>query len=251
MSILIQLKSIGKPPSPGDLNRLVTDGISRSLEFVLYHILYHNMLCLCSRFVLKKEASIVDKEKWICYAGQVRRELSVEVKVIRSTRRKKTVEARLESGTLVVRAPAAISEADLRPIIDKFKAKLNKKLQRQQRKGDNTLETRAQHLNRRYFKGRLSWGSIRYVTNQHKRFGSCTPSYGTIRISQRVARMPDWVRDYVIVHELAHLIEPNHSRAFWKLVNRYPKAERARGYLMAIGMEADEEGEQPTDSVTS
>jgi hypothetical protein len=73
------------------------------------------------------------------------------------------------------------------------------------------------------------------------RFGSCSPSQGTIRISHRVAAMPAWVRDYVIVHELAHLVEPNHSRAFWDVVNRYTKTERARGYLIAIGMEADEE----------
>jgi predicted metal-dependent hydrolase len=129
----------------------------------------------------------------------------------------------------------------LAPIIDNLKAKVEKKLRRHQQKSDQTLEARAQELNRRYFGRKLTWQSIRYVTNQKKRFGSCTSSYGTIRISHRVQRMPAWVRDYVLVHELAHLIEPNHSRAFWDLVNRYPKTERARGYLMAIGMEADDE----------
>jgi predicted metal-dependent hydrolase len=165
----------------------------------------------------------------------------MEVKIIRSRRRKKTVEGRLESGVLVVRAPAGISDADLAPIIDNLKGKVEKKLRRHQQKSDQALETRAQELNRRYFSRKLTWQSIRYVTNQNKRFGSCSPSYGTIRISHRVERMPAWVRDYVLVHELAHLIEPNHSRAFWDLVNRYPKTERARGYLMAIGMEADDE----------
>jgi len=166
---------------------------------------------------------------------------NVEIKVVRSKRRKKTVEARLESGVLVVRAPAAISKAELNPIIEKLKARVEKKQRRRQFKSDASLEARARELNRRYFDGVLIWGSIRYVTNQDKRFGSCTPSQGTIRISHRVAGMPAWVRDYVIVHELAHLVESNHSRAFWDLVNRYPKTERARGYLIAIGMEADEE----------
>jgi predicted metal-dependent hydrolase len=165
----------------------------------------------------------------------------VEVKIIRSKRRKKTVEARLESGVLVVRAPVAISDAELAPMIEKLKAKVEKKLRRHQRQSDEALEARARELNRRYFDGKLTWGSIRYVTNQNKRFGSCTPNYGTIRISHRVEHMPAWVRNYVIVHELAHLVEPNHSRAFWDLVNRYPKTERARGYLMAIGLEEDEE----------
>ena len=165
----------------------------------------------------------------------------MEVKVVRSKRRKKTVEARLESGVLVVRAPAAISDAELSPIIEKLKAKLEKKQRRRQFQGDASLESRARELNRRYFDGTLTWASIRYVTNQNKRFGSCTPSQGTIRISDRVEQMPAWVRDYVVVHELAHLVEPNHSRAFWGLVNRYPKTERARGYLIAIGMETDEE----------
>jgi predicted metal-dependent hydrolase len=165
----------------------------------------------------------------------------VEVKVVRSRRRKKTVEARLESGVLVVRAPAAISDTQLKPIIEKLKARIEKKQHRRQFKSDTSLAERAHELNKRYFDGKLIWSSIRYVTNQNKRFGSCTPSQGNIRVSHRVERMPAWVRDYVIVHELAHLVEPNHSRAFWSLVNRYPRTERARGYLIGIGMEADEE----------
>ena len=75
------------------------------------------------------------------------------------------------------------------------------------------------------------------MTNQNSRFGSCTPEDATIRLSHRLATMPVWVRDYVLVHELAHLIEGNHGKRFWKLVNRYPLTERARGYLMAVGME--------------
>ena len=66
-----------------------------------------------------------------------------------------------------------------------------------------------------------------------QRWGSCTPTLGTIRISTRLAKFPDWVIDYVIAHELAHLDVPDHSDAFWELTNRYPKAERAIGYLIA------------------
>ena len=66
-------------------------------------------------------------------------------------------------------------------------------------------------------------------------------SRGAIRISVRVAQFPSWVRDYVIVHELAHLRHPGHTPSFWALVNRYPRAERARGYLIAKS--GDEEAE--------
>lgn len=78
------------------------------------------------------------------------------------------------------------------------------------------------------------------MSNQNKRHGSCAPGRGTIRISHRLATMPRFVLDYVIVHELAHLAQPNHGREFWLLVNQYPKTERARGYLMAAGLENEE-----------
>jgi predicted metal-dependent hydrolase len=108
------------------------------------------------------------------------------------------------------------------------------------------LARRAAELNRQYFGGKLKWREIRYVANQQRRYGSCTPVTGTIRISHRVATMPVWVRDYVIVHELAHLQEANHGPRFWRLVNRYPRVERARGYLICLGLEA--EGDEPGET---
>lgn len=160
----------------------------------------------------------------------------MRVRVIRSKKRKKTVSGRLEDGVVVVRAPAKLSDAELRPILTKLVAKVER-AEAKKRLDDGALERLARELNRRYFDGRLRWQSIRWVTNQNTRFGSCTAGKGTIRISHRVANMPTFVRDYVIVHELAHLKHANHSGAFWDLVSRYPRTERARGYLMAVGLE--------------
>jgi predicted metal-dependent hydrolase len=79
--------------------------------------------------------------------------------------------------------------------------------------------------------------SIRWVENQGTLWGSCTPENGTVRISSRLAGEPLWVLDYVVVHELAHLREPGHGPDFQAIVSRYPRAERAIGYLMAKGLE--------------
>ena len=148
--------------------------------------------------------------------------------------------ARVVNGVCEIRAPARLSDAELEPIVHKLVERLQNKRERQAL-SDAKLEGVAKSLNRRYFDGKLRWQSVKWVTNQKKRVGSCTHSNGTIRISHRVASMPAFVRDYVIVHELAHLAEPNHGPAFWKLVARYPRAERARGYLMALGAESLEE----------
>jgi predicted metal-dependent hydrolase len=141
-------------------------------------------------------------------------------------------------GTLVVRVPAGLSASEETRLVDSLARKVLHKV----RKAEGNLPDlarRSADLNRRYFNGKLKVREIRWVTNQRHRYGSCTPSTATIRISDRLATMPLWVLDYVLVHELAHLLEPNHSAAFWQLVNRYPLTERARGYLIAIGLEAE------------
>ena len=81
---------------------------------------------------------------------------------------------------------------------------------------------------------------IRWSDQMNSRWGSCTPGTGTIRISTRIGRFPDWVIDYVIVHELAHLEVADHSPAFWRLANRFPRAERAIGYLIAKTGDVDD-----------
>jgi hypothetical protein len=163
----------------------------------------------------------------------------VTITVLRSAQRQKTVSLEVVDGRYLLRAPAGLPAGELKALAGRLVARLAGRRRRDQLNGDDALRRRADELNRRYFGGRLRLNAIRYVTNQNRRYGSCTPSQGTIRISDSVARLPDWVRDYVLVHELAHLAEANHGPAFWRLVNRYPLTERARGYLMALGMEED------------
>jgi predicted metal-dependent hydrolase len=181
-----------------------------------------------------------------CYHAQMdvddrKRSAEPVLRVIRSARRRSTISARLvENGTVLeVLAPARISDAELAPAVEKLKARVLRQAAKRATADDKELARRAAELSREYLGGRLRWQEIRYVTNQQRRFGSCTPASGTIRISHRVATLPVWVRDYVIVHELAHLAEANHGPRFWKLVERYPRTERARGYLMALGLEGE------------
>ena len=103
---------------------------------------------------------------------------------------------------------------------------------------DGSLQKRAQEINNQFFGGTLEF-EIQYVTNQTSKFGCCDTRKKRIRISDRVARMPYWVQDYVLIHELAHLEYPNHSKQFWAKVNQYRYVERAKGYLIAVGMMTD------------
>jgi predicted metal-dependent hydrolase len=165
------------------------------------------------------------------------------VELVRSTRRRRTISARLDGNRLIVQVPAGLTRAEEQAWAEKLGSRILAARRRRELNTDGDLAARARELNARYFGGRLEYAEIRYVTNQQHRFGSCTPSQGTIRISDRVAKLPAWVRDAVIVHELAHLAEASHSARFWSLANRYPLMERARGYLIALGLDDDPSGE--------
>ncbi len=162
----------------------------------------------------------------------------MEVEVIRSAKRRKTVSAREVGGVIRVSIPARMSKAEERRHV----AELIARLERRRSSGGIDLDERARVLASRLRLPRPD--SIRWVDNQDHRWGSCTPDRRTVRLSSRLAGFPLWVVDYVIVHELAHLVEPGHTPSFWTIVNRYPKAERARGYLMAKGLDGDGDGDE-------
>ena len=134
-------------------------------------------------------------------------------------------------GVLQVSIPSWMSKADE----DRHVAEMLRRMERRSESTVIDLTARARDLAGAH---QLPMPvSIRWVDNQEWRWGSCTPSDGTIRISNRLAAEPAWVLDYVIVHELAHLSVPGHGPDFWALVDRYPRTERARGFLMARGLE--------------
>jgi predicted metal-dependent hydrolase len=156
------------------------------------------------------------------------------VEVIRSKKRRKTVSARIVDGKIVVRMPLGMTAAQEAEYVKDLSAKL----QRKHVSGTADLTERARVLAKRYDLPEPA--SIRWVSNQSSRWGSCTPSTREIRISDRIAGFPDWVVDAVVVHELAHLVHRHHSAAFWKLANRYPKTERAYGFLIAKQLTDDD-----------
>jgi predicted metal-dependent hydrolase len=120
---------------------------------------------------------------------------------------------------------------------EEMRRRLERRMYRS-RPSDERLAERAHVLNDRHFGGRLRWSSIQFAELSHL-WGSCTFTSGAIRIARRAASLPDFVVDYLIVHELAHLVQSDHGPAFHELEGRYPLTERARGYLMAIDHAVD------------
>jgi predicted metal-dependent hydrolase len=151
----------------------------------------------------------------------------VQVVVIRSPKRRKTAQARMVDGRLEVRIPGRASAAEERRLVELFR----RRFERATVAEGIDLAGRAKALARRYELPEPS--EIRWVSNQSQRWGSCTPSTGVIRISDRMAGFPTWVVDHVILHELAHLVELHHGPAFSAIVARNPLGERAEGYLLA------------------
>lgn len=149
----------------------------------------------------------------------------MEVEVTRSVRRKKTVQARVVEGVLHVAIPAHFTQRQEAEWVEK----MTERVQREAPPMD--LTARAATLANRF--GLPQPTEIVWSNRQNTQWGSCTPTTGRVRIARQVAVFPAWVVDYVIVHELAHLVEANHSKAFWELVDQYPLSERARGFLIA------------------
>jgi predicted metal-dependent hydrolase len=163
------------------------------------------------------------------------------VEVRRSARRRRTVAAFWEDGTAVVAIPAHFSGAQEREWVHRMLEKLRtqgtrgpKAAGRRRTANDAGLAAHAAELSARYLGGRAVPASVRWVTNQNSRWGSATPSEGTIRLSHKLQQMPQWVIDYVLLHELAHLLVAAHNAAFWRLLAAYPETERAKAFLEGV-----------------
>jgi len=140
------------------------------------------------------------------------------------------VSAYRDGDTVIVLMPAHIPRNDEAEWVNEMVRRLDRG-DRRRRPSDEALTRRARVLMRKYLPRDVSPSSVRWVTNQNARWGSCTPVDRTIRLSHRLQQMPQYVVDYVLLHELAHLIEADHGPRFHALMAAYPQAERARGFL--------------------
>lgn len=153
-----------------------------------------------------------------------------QVQVRRSKRRRRTVSAYRDGEVTVVAIPANFTAAEERQWVKRMLQRLETR-ERARRPSDEQLFERARQLSARYLDGRAQPTSVAWASNQLRRWGSCTPADGSIRISTRLKGMPTWVLDYVILHELAHLLNPGHGPEFWQLLAGFERTERARGFL--------------------
>ena len=178
------------------------------------------------------------------------------VEVRRSDRRRRMVSARREGDTVIVFIPGWMSESEERRWVDEMVRRLERSEARRRspaRTGDDALLSRSTELSRRYLEGRAVPKTVRWVPPMRTRWASCTPVDATIRISERLRDAPAWVVDYVLVHELTHLLEPGHDDKFWAWVQRYPRTERAMGYLEGLSAAAGLgfvglDGDEPLDA---
>ena len=155
----------------------------------------------------------------------------MKVKIIKSFKRRRTAQAGIKNGLLHIYLPAFLSEKRGGEIVERFKKSFLKK---QAPPSNSFLKKRADILGRKYFTNSLPDFSIRWSENQKAINGSCSVRRRTIRVSKKLAKVPRFVLDGLIVHELTHLLVPGHGKKFWEIANRYPLMERTRGYLMGM-----------------
>ncbi|MBU2592448.1 M48 family metallopeptidase [Patescibacteria group bacterium] len=156
----------------------------------------------------------------------------MKIVLIRSKRRRKTVAARVNQGVLELRIPFWLPKYKAEQIAQKFLKKIKRR--RVKKDSDSFLKKRTAVFNKKYFGGRLEDFSIGWSNRQKSAFGICDSGKREIRISFRVKKMPSWVVDYLVIHELAHLLVPAHNKKFWKLVKQYPGAKEARAFLRGV-----------------
>jgi hypothetical protein len=165
-----------------------------------------------------------------------------EVEVRASPRRKKTGTAHWSGSRIVVQIPARLRGRERTLFVDNLVDRLLTQ-RPQSNTGDASLEERARMLAAKYNDG-IEASSVRWVTNQQARWASCSPASKEIRVSNRLRQCPEWVIDAVLVHELAHLQEADHSPRFYEIAERHPRQDDSalflEGYALGLGLRIED-----------
>jgi hypothetical protein len=151
----------------------------------------------------------------------------IGVDIRTSQRRAASSNARMVAGRLVITVPELLTFDERETAIAGLVAKVQAKLGHS---NGPDLVGRARQLSGAYLGG-VECSSIVWSANQKTLWGSCSTQRRSIRISDQLMGAPAWVLDAVILHELAHLIVPDHDADFYNLVNRYEHTKAADHYL--------------------
>ena len=182
--------------------------------------------------------------------------LPPDVEVRRSTRRRRSVTAYREGGRTIVVVPQRMARSDIAEYVEELVGRLDAR-ERRSRRTDAQLHARALELAHRYLDDRAEPRTVRWVTNQKRRWGSCTPLDAAIRLSDRLQTMPEHVVDYVLLHELVHLLVADHGPDFEAWMARYPRLVESRAFLAGVdhatglGLRAEPDDDVPGDSVAA
>jgi predicted metal-dependent hydrolase len=171
----------------------------------------------------------------------------IAVEIVRDGRLRSRVHWEWSGDHVRVRAPRRVPQRELDRLVAEIVEDVKRRRAQVRARADQDLETLARRINKQYFGSEITWHSIRWVGNMRKRLGSCTnggPTDGDIRISNQIKGWPDWVVEYVVAHELAHRKHSNHNNEFWAYVAKYPRTERARGFLLGIAFQLGQDAEE-------
>lgn len=175
----------------------------------------------------------------------------VNIEVIRSKRRTIAIEIRPE-GTVLVRAPFGVKDTVIREFVKEKENWISAHLEKieERRSASKNYEKLSEEEIRKLanlaldvipvkVKHYASLMKVRYgritIRNQKTRWGSCSGK-GNLNFNCLLMLTPDEVVDYVVVHELCHLIEMNHSKAFWAQVEQVmPDYKKHRKWLKEHG----------------
>lgn len=163
------------------------------------------------------------------------------VEVRRSTKRRKTIEAYRKGDTIIVAIPARMSKREEERVVAEMVSKLGKD---DLRLTSTELMARALELNTLYLGNKATPSSVEWSSRMERIWGSCTIEDRAIRLSNRLDDAPRYALDYILLHELVHLIVAGHGPDFKALLSVYPQLDRAEGYLEGRQIRLDEDIDQ-------